>query len=112
MTATTSRPALPLSQRGDGRVDPAAERDQDPLPPSDGASANGWPGAGEARERAVKRVRGQDGSVAVAGPEAAELGFDLVGADARRLEHRQTLGQLAQWLPSRPRSRRSPRGRS
>ena len=83
-----------LSERGDGRVDPAAEGDEDPLPTVGRRLGERLPGPREARERAVKRVRRQNGSVAMAGPKAAELGFDLVGADARRLEHRQTLGQL------------------
>ena len=42
----------------------------------------------------MERVRGQRGRVTMAGPEAAELGLDLVGAEARRIEHRCALGQL------------------
>ena len=42
----------------------------------------------------MERVRGQHGRVAMAGPEAAELGLDLVRAEARRLEHRCALDQL------------------
>jgi hypothetical protein len=42
----------------------------------------------------MKRVRGEDGGMSVAGREPAELSLDLVGPDSRRLQDRGSPRQL------------------
>ena len=86
-------PRLALPQRRDRGVNPAAERHQDALPLAR-SIGDGQAGAGEAGERAVKCVRGEGRGVAVARPQAAELGGDPVGIDASGREHVRLLHQL------------------
>ena len=82
-----------LPQRGDGGVDAAAEGDENAL-------AVLWrvgelqTRAGEPRERAMEGVGSEDGRVAVAGRQAAELGLDLVGPQPGCIQNRSALRQL------------------
>ena len=77
-------------ERGDGRVDPAAHRDE-------GAVRVGVEPrvrAGGGAERAVQRVGGEVGRVELADAQAAELGGDRGAVDAGRLQQRRTLDEL------------------
>ena len=108
VTATTSRPALALAQRGDGRVDAAAERDQHPLPVRGRDRRAGRPDPVEprrARDGARRRRARRRGDPA---GKPAELGLDIIGPDPRRLQDRGRPRPARQ--PRRPprRSRRSP----
>ena len=60
---------LALEQGGDGAVDPAAHRDEDPVRPGVGEALVG---GRSGRQRAVQRVGGELGGVALAGRQAAE----------------------------------------
>ncbi len=84
--------ALALEQRRDGAVHAAGHRDQHAA----------WGGrredalrAGGGAERPVKRIGGELSSVALCRGEAAELGFDPVLADQRRLERRRAVSELS-----------------
>ena len=78
------RSTLGHEQGGDGAVDATAHRDEG----APGARRHARRACGAA-ERAVQRVGCQLGSVALCGAEAAELGRDLIGPDARRVEQRR-----------------------
>ena len=91
-----------LSERGDGRVDPAAEGDEDPLPTVGRRLGERSPGPREARERAVKRVRRENGSVAMAGPQGRRA--RLRSRRARSAPPRAPAAPrpAPQWPPPRP----------
>ena len=76
-------------QRGDSRVDAAAHRHQRAV----STRRHRRVGARRGAERAVQRVGGQVGGVELAGRQPAQLGGDLVRADACRVEHVRALDQ-------------------
>ena len=89
VTATALAAVARAQQRGDGRVDAAAHRDE--RAPRVGRQRRA--GARGGAERAVQRVGGQLGGVQLAGREPAELGGDRVRADARGVEQARALDE-------------------
>ena len=103
------RAPFALEQRGDGAVHASRHRHRDPFRRARRQGPLRGRGDGEP---AVQGVGGEHGGVALGRGQAAEGGFDLVGADPGGAEHRLSVDHLDGRGGRPPGSRHSPRCRS